>query len=67
MVEVTFAKKEDCDLFVSRAAISSLQRPFSFSRSMIFVTVQDAPWELSDKLIADRLEQYGTVKLTTKV
>lgn len=67
MVEVTFAKKKDCDLFVSRAAISSLQRPFSFSRSMIFVTGQDAPWELSDKLIADRLEQYGTVKLTTEV
>ena len=65
MVEVTFAKKEDCDLFLSRAAIPSGQRPFTFSRSSrsstIFVTVRDAPWELSDKLIADRLEQYGTV------
>ena len=65
MVEVTFAKKEDCDLFLSRAAIPSRQRPFTFSRSSrsstIFVTVRDAPWELSDKLIADRLEQYGTV------
>ena len=65
MVEVTFAKKEDCDPFLSRAAIPSRQRPFIFSRSSrsstIFVTVRDAPWELSDKLIADRLEQYGTV------
>ena len=65
MVEVTFAKKEDCDFFLSRAAIPSGQRPFTFSRSStsstLFVTVRDAPWELSDKLIADRLEQYGTV------
>ena len=65
MVEVTFAKKEDCDLFLSRAAIPSRQRPFTFSRSSgsstIFGSVRDVPWELSDKLIADRLEQYGTV------
>ena len=65
MVEVTFARKEDCDLFLSRAGIPSGQRPFTFSRSSksstIFVTVRDAPWELSEKLIADRLEQYGTV------
>lgn len=60
-----FAKKEVCDLFLSRAAIPSPQRPFTFSRlsgsSTILVTVREAPSELSDKLIADRLEQYGTV------
>ena len=47
MVEVTFAKKEDCDLFLSIAAIPSRQRPFTFPRSSggspIFVTVRDAP------------------------
>ena len=29
--------------------------------SGIFVTVRDAPLEMSNKLIANRLEEYGTV------
>ena len=65
MVEVTFARKADCDLFLSKAAIPSSRRPSFFGRpartSSIFVTIRDAPWELSDNLITDRLNQYGTV------
>lgn len=65
MVEVTFASKNVCDLFLSQSAIPSSQRRFVFSRpagnSSLFVTIRDAPWELPDKLITDRLEQYGTV------
>ena len=65
VVEITFARKADCDLFLSKAAIPSPRRPSFFGRpartSFTFVTVRDAPWELNDKLITDRLEQYGTV------
>ena len=65
MVEITFARKADCALFLSKAAIPSSRRPSFFGRpsrtSSIFVTIRDAPWELSDNLITDRLNQYGTV------
>ena len=65
VVEITFARKADCDLFLSKAAIPSPRRPSFFGRpartSFTFVTVRDAPWELNEKLITDRLEQYGTV------
>ena len=65
MVEVTFASKNACDLFLSQSAIPSSRRRFVFSRqagnASLFVTIRDAPWELPDKLITDRLEQYGTV------
>ena len=61
-VEITFARKVDCDLFLSKAAIPSSRRLSFFGRlarnSSIFVTTRDAPWELSDNLITD---QYGTV------
>ena len=65
VVEITFARKADCDLFLSKAAIPSPRRPSFFGLSartpFTFVTVRDAPWKLNDKLITDRLEQYGTV------
>ena len=65
MVEIRFARKADCDLFLSKAAIPSPRQTSFFGRpagtSFTFVTVPDAPWELNDKLITDRLEQYGTV------
>ena len=47
VVEITFAREADCDLFLSKAAIPSNRRPSFFG--------------LNDKLITDRLEQYGTV------
>ena len=65
VIEITFARKADCDIFLSKAAIPSPRRPSFFGRtartSFPFVTIRYAPWELSDKLITDRLEQYGTV------
>ena len=64
LVDVTFAKKELRDLFLSK--ISTLFRQRTAPRmpvwdSGVFVTVRDAPWELSDGLVRERLEQYGIV------
>ena len=63
-VDVTLCRKTDRDLFLSKVALcfqhhSVRARP-SFE-SGIFVTVRDAPWEMTDELIATRLEEYGTV------
>ena len=64
VVNVTFSKAELRDLFLSKVSTTFQQRP-TVSRQHeqpgIFVTIRDAPWELSDKLIQHRLEYYGVV------
>ena len=63
-VDVTFCRKTDQDLFLSKVALCfqhhsvHARPPFE---SGIFVTVCDAPWEMTEELIATRLEEYGTV------
>ena len=62
-VDVTFAKKESRELFLSKVA-TTFERPVAPRptwQSGIFVTVRDAPWELPDDLIKQRLQKYGTV------
>ena len=59
-----FCRKTDRDLFLSKVALCfqhhsvRARPPFE---SGIFVTVRDAPWEMTDELIAARLEEYGTL------
>ena len=63
-VNVTFSKADLRDLFLSKLSTTFQQRPTvprQAWQSGIFVTVRDAPWELSDKLIQHRLEQFGIV------
>jgi len=63
-VNVTFTKAELRDLFLSKLSTTFEQRPIvprQPSHPGVFVTVRDAPWELSDKLIQQRLEQFGVV------
>ena len=63
-VDVTFAKRELRELFLSKVATTFEQRPAASRptwESGIYVTVRDAPWELPDELIKHRLEQYGRV------
>lgn len=63
-VNVTFAKAELRDLFFSKLSTTLQQRPTvprQPGQPGIFVTVRDAPWELLDKLIQQRLEQFGVV------
>lgn len=63
-VDVTFCRKSDRDLFLSKMVLVfqhhsvRARPPFE---SGIFVTVRDAPWEMTDELIATRLEENGTV------
>ena len=63
-VNITFTKAELRDLFLSKVATTFEQRP-TVSRLAwkpgTFVTVRDAPWELSDKLNQHRLERFGIV------
>ena len=63
-VNITFTKAELRDLFLSKVATTFEQRP-TISRLAwkpgTFVTVRDAPWELSDKLNQHRLERFGIV------
>ena len=63
-VNVTFSKADLRDLFLSKLSTTFQQRPTvprQAWQSGTFVTVRDAPWELSDKLIQHRLEQFGIV------
>ena len=63
-VDVTFTRSDLRDLFLSKASIMIRQRP-AYPRpawqSGTFVTVRDAPWELPDELIVQRLGEYGEV------
>ncbi|XP_067028932.1 uncharacterized protein [Acropora muricata] len=63
-VDVTFAKRESRELFLSKVATTFERRPLAPRptwQSGIFVTVRDAPWELPDDVIKQRLEKYGPV------
>ena len=64
LVDVTFAKKDLRDLFLSKISTPFRQRTaprMPVWDSGVFVTVRDAPWELPDDLVRQRLEQYGIV------
>lgn len=63
-VDVTFGKRESLELFLSKVATTFELRPPAPRptwQSGIFVTVQDAPWELPDDLMKQRLQKYGSV------
>ena len=63
-MDVTFTRKEDRELFLSKVALVINWRPATIRpayESSVFVTVQDAPWELPDDLIIRRLGQFGSV------
>ena len=64
LVDVTLTKKQFCDLLLSKISVIFRQRTAvrtPVGESGVFVTVRDAPWQLSDQLIQQRLEQYGYV------
>ena len=63
-VDVTFAKRESRELFLSKVATTFEPHPSGPRptwQSGIFVTVRDAPWELPDDVIKQRLQKYGSV------
>lgn len=63
-VDVTFGKRESLELFLSKVATTFELHPPAPRptwQSGIFVTVQDAPWELPDDLMKQRLQKYGSV------
>ena len=63
-VDVTFTSTQDRELFLSKVALVINQRPATIRpayESTLFVTVREAPWELPDDLIVQRLGQFGSV------
>lgn len=63
-VDVTFTPTDSRDLFLRKAGITIRQRPARTRPPWqigTFVTVWDAPWELPDDLISQRLQEYGKV------
>jgi len=63
-VDVTIAKRESRELFLCKVTTTFERRPtapWPTWQSGIYVTVQDAPWELPDDLIKQCLQKYGTV------
>ena len=63
-VDVTFAKRESRELFLSKVATTFEWRPSAPRptwQSGIFVTDRDARWELPDDVSKQRLQKYGSV------
>ena len=63
-VDFTFTLSDSRDLFLSTAGITIQQRTARTRpawQTGTFVIVWDAPWELPDDLISQRLQEYGKV------
>jgi len=63
-VDITFLRKEDRDLFLSKAAVTINQRRISTrpaTESRVFVMLYNAPRELGDEIITRRLLPFGQI------